>query len=137
MQQFQVPQYIEVKDKIFGPLTVKQLIYLLGGGGLVLMLYLLKLPTIIFLILGIPIGSFFVALAMLKINEQELDQVLNNAVNHFWNPRLYIWKKEEMDIKNTQKKVLQGLPSAPIPKLSQRKLQDLAWSLDINSKFKR
>ncbi|TSC80302.1 MAG: hypothetical protein G01um101429_152 [Parcubacteria group bacterium Gr01-1014_29] len=33
MQQFQVPQFIEVEDKIFGPLTTKQFFYLLGGGG--------------------------------------------------------------------------------------------------------
>ena len=30
--QFQVPQFIEVEDKIFGPLTFKQFIYM--GGGL-------------------------------------------------------------------------------------------------------
>ena len=136
MQQFQVPQYIDVKDKIFGPFTIKQFIYLLGGGGVVLILYLLHLPTILFLLLAIPIGGFFVALALLKINEQEFDQVLNNAINHFLNPRLYIWKKEEINIKKTQK-VLQGTPGAPAPRLSQRKLQDLAWTLDINTKFKR
>jgi hypothetical protein len=37
--RFQVPQFIEVEDKIFGPLTVKQFIYLAGGAGLVFILY--------------------------------------------------------------------------------------------------
>ena len=31
--QFQVPQFIEVEDKIFGPLTFKQFVYVLGGAG--------------------------------------------------------------------------------------------------------
>ena len=37
--QFQVPQFIEIEDKIFGPLTFKQFIYLAGGGGLCFLLY--------------------------------------------------------------------------------------------------
>ena len=32
--QFQVPQFIEVEDKIFGPLTFKQFVYVAGGAGL-------------------------------------------------------------------------------------------------------
>ena len=31
--RFQVPQFIEIESKIFGPLTFKQFIYLAGGGG--------------------------------------------------------------------------------------------------------
>ena len=31
--QFQVPQFIEVEDKIFGPLTFKQFVYVAGGAG--------------------------------------------------------------------------------------------------------
>jgi hypothetical protein len=136
MQQFQVPQFIEVEDKIFGPLTAKQFVYILGGAGIVVILWVLNLPMIVFLLLAIPIGGFFAALAFLKINEQPLIQVLNNALNHFSNPRLYIWKKEEMQAKKAQP-IVQGVSATQLPKLSQRKLQDLAWSLDINEKFKR
>ena len=31
---FSVPQFIDVEDKIIGPLTLKQFIYLAGGAGL-------------------------------------------------------------------------------------------------------
>jgi len=31
--RFEVPQFIEVEDKIFGPFTWKQFIYLMGGEG--------------------------------------------------------------------------------------------------------
>ena len=37
--RFQVPQFIEVEDKIFGPLTLKQFIYVFGGGGLCFVFY--------------------------------------------------------------------------------------------------
>ena len=31
--RFQVPQFIEVEDKIFGPLTLKQFLYTAGGAA--------------------------------------------------------------------------------------------------------
>jgi hypothetical protein len=36
---YQVPQFIEIEDKIFGPLTLKQFIYLAGGVGLCLIFF--------------------------------------------------------------------------------------------------
>ena len=39
--RFQVPQFIEIESKIFGPLTLKQFIYLIGGGGIIFILYAL------------------------------------------------------------------------------------------------
>ena len=32
--QFQVPQFLDVEDKIIGPFTIKQFLYLAGGVGL-------------------------------------------------------------------------------------------------------
>ena len=45
--RFQVPQFIEVEDKIFGPLTFKQFVYVTGGVGLavILFLFLPRFPT--------------------------------------------------------------------------------------------
>ena len=37
--QFSVPQFVEVEDKIIGPLTLKQFLVLLGGGFVVFVLY--------------------------------------------------------------------------------------------------
>jgi hypothetical protein len=135
MQQFQVPQFIDVEDKIFGPLTIKQFIYILGGTGTVVMLYLLQLPLILFFILACLSASFFGALAFMKINGQPFVVVLNNALNHITRPRLFIWKRE-------QKRVVQKQPiiegqQPHTPRLTESKLKDLSWSLDINSRFKR
>ena len=32
MQQFTVPQFIDVEDKILGPISVRQFLIMLGGG---------------------------------------------------------------------------------------------------------
>jgi len=32
--RFEVPQFIDVEDKLFGPLTFTQFVYLAGSGGI-------------------------------------------------------------------------------------------------------
>ena len=60
-----VPQYIDVEDKIAGPLTVKQLGWIIGLGIILLVLWNI-VPAPVFFILGIPLAIFFVALAFYK-----------------------------------------------------------------------
>ena len=50
--QFQVPQFIEVEDKIFGPLTFRQAVYLVGGAGLSYVIYRFS-PSLIISIIPI------------------------------------------------------------------------------------
>lgn len=94
MKQFQVPQFIEVEDKIFGPLTLKQFLYIVGAGSIVFLLYAF-LPLFFVFLLGAPIVAFFAALAFLKVNGLPFIRVVENALGHFTGTRLYIWKKVE------------------------------------------
>jgi len=41
--QYQVPQFIEVEDRIIGPLTLKQFLYLAFAGAILFVLWFLKL----------------------------------------------------------------------------------------------
>ena len=136
MKQFQVPQFIEVEDKIFGPLTLKQFLYIVGAGSIVFLLYAF-LPFFFVILLGAPIAAFFAALAFFKVNGLPFIRVVENALGHFTSARLYIWKKVE------KKKT--AAPVSPekkgngifLPKLTESKLKDLAWSLDIREKISR
>ena len=90
--QFKVPQFIDIEDKIFGPLTWKQFIYVAGGGGLCYLLYkTLWLPIAAPLILGVAVlaGS----LAFYKINNKPFIFTLQASVKYFIRTKLYIWKK--------------------------------------------
>lgn len=128
--QFQTPQFIEVEDKIFGPLTLKQFIYLVGGAGIVFALYTL-LPFFLVLIIGAPITGLAVALAFYKVNNRPFVDVIESAVSYFFSHRLYVWKKETRQPTETNA-ATPGKGGMPlVPKLSESKLKDLAWSLDI------
>ncbi len=128
--RFQVPQFIEVEDKIFGPFTFKQFIYLVGGAGICVVLFTF-LPKFIALILSVPVAVFAGALAFYKMNGKPFVAVVEAFFKYSVGSKLYIWKKEErapiareVSQKATPEKVY-------VPKLSGSKLKDLAWSLDI------
>lgn len=127
--QFQVPQFIEVEDKIFGPLTVKQFIYLAGGGGLCFIFYS-YLNLYLALILMVPVIALSVALAMYKVNNRSFILILESAFKYLVTAKLYIWKKSDKKPVHQDEKVPEA--ALYVPKLSDSKLKDLTWSLDIN-----
>ena len=130
--QFQVPQFIEVEDKIFGPLTLRQFIYLAGGVGLCAILYF-TLPGIIAIPLMLPVGVFSGALAFYKINNKPFINTLEAAVMYYVKNKLYIWKKEQKKAVAQEKDEEDMLTPFLAPKLSDSKLRDLAWSLDVTN----
>jgi hypothetical protein len=130
--RFQVPQFIEVEDKIFGPLTLRQFIYLAGAGGVVFVLWRV-FPIFIAVLIAAPIIVLALALAFYKINKRPFVFVLESAFKYIISNRLYIWKSKDLrQIKKEKKKdpALQG-SQVQVPKLSGSKLKDIAWSLDI------
>lgn len=130
--RFQVPQFIEVEDKIFGPLTLKQFIYLLGGGAAIFLLYIF-LPFFIFIILATPVGAFTAALAFFKVNNRSFIKFTESAFKHLTRSKTYIWKKK--DLKAIKKiKITKKTPAGKLPAITEKKLEDLAWSLDIRKK---
>lgn len=130
--RFQVPQFIEVEDKIFGPLTIKQFIYLAGGGGLSFIIYT-YLNFYLAILVIIPVVILSVSLAFYKVNNRSFISVLESGFQYMLSAKLYIWKKMA---KKPEAKSQVVSPVAPtyVPKLSDSKLKDLTWSLDINDK---
>jgi len=133
--QFQVPQFIEVEDKIFGPLTFKQFIYILGAAGVGYVLYR-ALPIFLAapLILGfLGLGA---ALAFFRYNGQPFILALEHGFFFFVRTKLYLWSSDTTRKAKTPQTV-QNIPGANIyvPKLSESKLHELAWSLDIKERI--
>ena len=132
--QHQVPQFIEVEDKIFGPLTAKQFFYIAAGVASIFILYVF-LQLWLVILLGVPIGGFFIALAFLKLNGVPFIKTLSNAIGFVGQDKLYLWKKTPKAIKPREER----LPESDIEgaKLTQNKLSDLSWSLDVQQNIKR
>lgn len=128
--RYQVPQFIEVEDKVIGPLTIKQFVYLAGGGGMAFIIYT-YLPIYISLILVAAVLPLSLALAFYKVNNKPFIDFLESAFLFYTKGNLYIWKKEERKPEAKAAEV-QETPQVYVPRLSESKLKDLSWNLDIN-----
>lgn len=127
--RFQVPQFIEVEDKLFGPLTFKQFIYLAGGVGASAVLFII-LPNFLAFLISLPIIIFALALAFYKMNGKPFINIVEVFVKYTLGNKLYLWKKTDVKPVAKEKKE-KPLEQVFVPKLSESKLKELTWSLDI------
>ena len=120
--QYQVPQFIEIEDKIFGPLTFKQFAYVAGGGAICFLAYRF-FPIYISFFIILPVGGFSLALAFYKVNNRPFVFIVESAVKFFLSKKLYLWQKTKYD--STAQRVAAPVRKDLIPKLSESKLREL------------
>jgi len=132
--QFQVPQFIDIEDKVIGPLTLKQFMYLLFGGIILFVLYKL-VNVFVFFILAIPIGVIFLGLAFVKIHNQPLGNIIKNLLGFLKKPDFYVWKKPTGRPATGEKRAPEIIQKAPptkkIKPISKQKLQEIGWKVEI------
>lgn len=136
--QFQVPQFIEVEDKIFGPFTFKQFVYMAGAAGISYMLWR-TLP----MFLAVPFIALFAgggaALAFFKYNGQPFIMALEHGFYYLIHTKLYLWSSDTSSPKAAKAAAAVESPAiAPnlyVPRLSESRLHELAWSLDIKERI--
>ena len=92
MQQFVVPQFLDVEDKVIGPITVRQFIILLVSGGLVFLAYKVSDFTL-FLLWLLVIAVFTIVFAFIKINGRPVHYFILNFIQTIKRPRLTLWDK--------------------------------------------
>ncbi len=134
--QFQVPQFIEVEDKIVGPLTFKQFVFIAGGLGMAYVLWRV-LPLLAAAPLIVGVLGFAAALAFFQVNGRPFILALENGFYYILHPKLYLWNNERSK-KPLIKKASEpsrGSAGVYVPKLSDSRLHELAWSLDINERI--
>ena len=130
--RFAVPQFIDVEDKLFGPLTFRQFVYVAGGGGLVFVSIKL-LPFYFGIPLALAFGGFAFALAFIKVNDKPFINLVEAAFNYGLSDKLYIWRHEK-PAKKAAPKVEVEARKEYLPRISESKLHDIAWGLDVLDK---
>lgn len=133
--QFKVPQFLDIEDKIFGPFTFSQFVYLAGGAGLCFVLFKL-LGFVLGLIPIAIVAGLALALTFYKPNDKPFIYMLESGFKFIVQDKLYIWKKEEVkkEVKTEKEKQQEDIENKEEkfnPKLTRSKLKDLAWSLDV------
>lgn len=133
--QFQVPQFLDVEDKIIGPFTIKQFLYLAGGTGLGYIA--VRFIPYLGWVLGLGAVGLGVMLSFYKFNGKPFIFIIESGFYFLRADHLYIWRRhekpvtEELDLSNfkTTKHA-----SSILANKSESKLNDLTWSIDVHQK---
>lgn len=139
--QFIVPQFIDVEDKILGPLSVRQFIFFLVGAALIYidyeLMYQLARNFWFFLISAILIFGLTGIFAFFKVNGRPFHWFLLAMIVNLRDPKLRIWQKKisSSELKRKKEKVETG-PVIPLkPSVTQSQLQRLALIVDTGGAF--
>jgi len=137
--QFEVPQFIEIEDKIFGPLTWRQFLYIGGGVGMGVVLFITT-NWIVFILLGLPLALLAGALAFYPVNNRPFSYFLEAIIGYLKGHKLYLWRQKR-DIVHKQNFTPRQMPDQSGAALNQRpnqkNLNSLARRLELEALQKK
>lgn len=139
--EYQVPQFIDVEDKVIGPLTLKQFIYLAGGAGICVSAFV-SLSFLPATLISVPAAALALALAFYKVNGKNFVQMLEAGVSYYLGSKLFLWKHEDQSAPSTNAAAAaaaaeeEARAKRVAPRLTRGKLSELAWSLDVEKNMK-
>jgi hypothetical protein len=95
-QQFVVPQFIDVEDKIIGPITTRQFLIILATALILFVDYRL-LRFVYFIISGLPIAGLAATFAFVRVNGAPFHLFFLNIFQTTRRPKTRVWYKDETD----------------------------------------
>ncbi len=137
MQQFTVPQFIDVENKIIGPLTVRQFLIVLTAGILSAISYRV-FDFSLFLTITIILLLLAVVFSFVKINGRPFHYFILNILQTLRRPGARVWSKIDHPISETEKISLPEVAAKPMPKELYKKsrLSELALVVDTKGRYK-
>lgn len=91
MAQYKVPQDVEADDKLLGPFSFRQFVYLLIAGGLIALAVGLFQLFPLLAIIPLPPVLLFVALALPLKKDQPMETYLAAIVSYYLKPHTRFW----------------------------------------------
>ena len=131
--EFQVPQFVERKGRILGPLTVGQFAIL---GFFALILYILSriIPIIYIKILGALIAVVAIGLIFGKIEGRSVLEMFKNFLGFaFISAKFYVWQRKPRSQKIIEKQEFskETKEEYPSKELKQRRLEKLSSEIEL------
>ncbi len=92
--RFQVPQFIDIEDKIVGPFTLKQFLMYVFACMLLVPIYIYT-DLALFITIALPILGIAAAFAHVKVYGKPLSQVALAGIIYTSKGQLYIWRRQK------------------------------------------
>jgi len=138
MQQFTVPQFIDVEDKIIGPITTRQFVIMLSGFLIIGISYKI-FDFSLFITLSVIIFVFCGTIAFAKVNGRPFHYFILNLAQTFKKPRLRVWRndmnKTKADYERSEEKEIKEVPIAPAKHTTTSHLAELALVVDTRGTY--
>lgn len=137
-----IPQNIEREDKLVGPLTLKQFLYVLGGAGLIFVAYQAYTQGYLFahefFIIAFLSGGLAVALAFVKINGRPFMIFIGNVFAYWFSKKTHLWQKQDKMNAPADIRIERTTESVPAKtdEIQKSELEKLATVLDTSGKIK-
>ncbi len=126
---FGVPQYIDVEDKIAGPLTAKQFLWMLALGAILIVMWNVFNQTAFYAI-AVPVSLVFLAFAFYKPQGIPLISFVGYALTFLLQPKIYVWRRIPEKQKVQKHKKSDNFRTQFYKKSSQVNREDLAALAD-------
>lgn len=91
MAEYKVPQDVEADDKLLGPFTFRQFIYLMIVFGMIVLAIALFQIFPLLAIIPVPVGIFFAILALPIKKDQPMETYLAALLSFYLKPKKRIW----------------------------------------------
>jgi hypothetical protein len=137
MQQFIVPQFIDVEAKIIGPITTRQFLILLGATMLIALSYRL-FDFSLFLVITIVTIALAATFAFVKINGRPFHFFVLNIIQTSRRPGLRVWDHKALIVEQQEKTpvVKSDYNSRPKRAYKKSRLAELSLVVDTSGKYK-
>ena len=126
--EYPLPQFLQIKPKVAGPLDLRQLIYIVSG-AIVSVIFYFTMPLMRFVLFAIPIMGVSLAFAFGKIKGFPIPTILKRSFLFTFAGKRYIWHKIEAPVP--------VLPRATKKIVPERKLPDSTLKVAEKSKLKK
>ena len=136
--QFSVPQFVDVEDKIIGPLTLKQFLVLLVGAAIIFVLNRFIVNLFFFILVSLPFAGLALIIAFGKFNGRTVPELMFSGFSFVSEPRSFIFHKSTAEKKEPEEEIVEA---AAKPKETREerlsRLHKLTYILDQNVKSER
>ncbi|OGG87125.1 hypothetical protein A3B87_00310 [Candidatus Kuenenbacteria bacterium RIFCSPHIGHO2_02_FULL_39_13] len=139
MDRFVAPQFIDVEDRIIGPITTRQFIIMVIGGVVVFVAYKI-LDTAGFILVTLATLLMVIIFGFVKINGRRFHEFVGSMVEAIKRPKVRVWYKSvpmSAVVAENRNKQVDALKTDFIPRKSikPKKLKDLALIVDTGGRY--
>jgi len=137
-----IPQNVDKEDKLVGPLTLKQFLYLLGGSAFIFVTYQYHIQGYLFFAEFIAISfvwaAMAVSLAFAKINGRPFVTFVATALTYATAPKRRLWHRDNIlppTVRVGSRRRSEPSATSATKDTSQSRIEQLAHILDTGGRI--